>query len=121
MHSPTPCNTPPRSESASHHNVEGMEACSGSPEIQSPNSTRSIRPKIRNIRGYDKTSWSKDEKKLIYFCYHIAKNMQWEWGGLKVLWMRELINRANNPTFRGKIEGTTIKNYDHSHLLWGNI
>ena len=42
-------------------------------------------------------------------------------GGLKVLWMRELKNRANNPTLRGKIEGTTIQKPDYSYLLWENI
>ena len=84
-----------------------MQADPDSPVMRPTNSTPvTTRPRRRNVRAHNITSWSREEKSLIYHCFQIARNEIWGRGKMKTIFMEQL---RKSEIDKEKLEGTTVK------------
>ena len=70
--------TPATSESANLPEVDEEQAGPGIPGMRpsEPPSATTARTRMRNVHKHNTTKWSREEKKIIYLCFQIARNEQ---------------------------------------------
>ena len=74
---------------------------SGTPQAQE----NGMRPRLNKTRNYTKTTWSREEKLVIYQCYCYSRSELWSKDKETLFWQQLL----QSPLPKEKLQGTTPK------------